>query len=1027
MLHAIYLHAYPNAFRDHRTIFAQEGEREGEDYAIRLASPRDRGWMTIDSVTAGGAPAGFVLDETVARVDLPRPLAPRDSVTIQLRFDVQVPKPFARFGHEGDAYSIAQWYPKLVVYDDLGWHPDPYHYLSEFYGDYGTFDVAITLPDRFWVGATGVLKGAVGGDNEIPLADREIAGDSVTVRLRVVLADSLRARWPRTMLEVETDMERSDGRGRGPLEVKREKGVRLRVPRSAPVHYSYSWVDSEEESRKEADAAGMPGPLHLIRASHDTTLVDTLRALASKTAPRDSLLPSLKTLRFHADRVHDFAWVASPEYVRGDTTWNGIAIRALAYREDQDRWRDQKSFVSSAMEFMNREVGPYVWPSFTSAESYVGGGAMEYPMLIMNEPDLPSAWYEWFDATIGHELAHNWFYGMLGSDERAHPWLDEGFTQYMEDRYGDWKYPHGLFKRRKLLPWAGPVRDFFSDENRYLARVYARDEQPIATPSEAYHGWTCYGVGAYSKPAMMLHTLRAYLGDSTFSAFLHEYYRSNLLRHPRPADVVKAAERVSGLDLDGWFRRWIEGTGIPSYSIHRVHHQRIEGERIATVTVRRKGERVDPVTVEARFADGTRGRLLVPKGRGDASVVFRGASRVRKVILDPDHDEIELNRLDNQSGIPPLRLEPLYDFRSSEAMTFLYGPVVWHGRAEGARLGLWTAGRYLASSEFPEGVVSVGGSLIVGTRRGDLSWSAWMGRRVGALGARGRLALETARDEGLFRAGVRAGNLATEPGRRHPYRAWQLAFDYRERYDLEPVDPRYGSPGKGLHGKAALALDTQGPRRAEHVEIDARAGSTAFRSDGDPDPAFHYERVSLEARQRLDLLPRGNVELSWRIFAGSAFDRPQRDLLFDAAEGNRIDSLGRFYLNDRGPLLASGHYWLVGGGGLRGYRGRAALGKRVWGLNADLELPVPRVSVSVFGDLGRIEATGLGESADKSAAPSSAEARDFVGRVLADAGVSWSLGPIRFTAPLWVGRPESGKRPWRFRWLVSIESFPISF
>ncbi|HEY2923827.1 MAG TPA: M1 family metallopeptidase [Candidatus Eisenbacteria bacterium] len=983
--------------------------------------------MTIDSVTAGGVPAAIVVDETVARVDLPRALAPRDSVTLRLRFEVQIPKVFARFGHDGDAYSIAQWYPKVALYDDLGWHPDPYHYLAEFYGDYGTFDVAITLPDRFWVGATGVLKGAGGGDNEIPLADRETARDSVTVHLNVVPADSLRGRWPRTMLAVESDLARSDGGKGGPLEMKRGKGVRLRVPRGAPVHYSYSWVESERETRQEADAAGRPGPLRLIRASRDTTLVDTLRSLAAMSVPEDSVLPSLKTLRFHADRVHDFAWVASPEYVRGDTTWHGIAIRALSYREDQERWRDQKAYAVSAMEFLTREVGPYIWPSFTSAESNSGGGAMEYPMLIMNDPDIPSAWYEWLDMTIVHEVAHNWFYGMLGSDERAHPWLDEGFTQYMENRYADWKYPRGLFKRRKLLPWMSPVRDFLIDENRYLARINARDEQPIATPSEAYHGWVTYGVGAYSKPAMMLCAFRAYLGDSTFSAFLREYYRSNLLRHPRPADVVRAAEKVSRRDLDDWFRSWLEGTGTMGVSIKSVHHERTEGERVTTVTVRREGARVDPVTVEARFADGTHERQLVPEGSGDARVFFGGQSPVKKVILDPDHEVIERNRLDNRSGGPPLRLKPLYDFRSSEAMTFLYGPVIWHGRAEGVRLGLWTAGRYLPSADFPEGVLAAGGNLAVGTRRGDFSWSAWMARRAGALGARGRLALESARDAGLFRAGVGAGNLATAPGRLHPFRAWQLSLDFRDRYDLAPVDPRYWSPGKGLHGQAFLSLDTQGPRRAEHVAIDLRAGSSAFRSSGDPDPEFHYERVSLEARQKLDLLPRGNAHLSWRVFAGTAFDRPPRELNFDAAEGNRVDSLGRFYLNDRGPLLASGYYWIAGGGGLRGYRGRAALGKRVWGLSADLELPVPRVPVSLFGDLGRVEATGLGESGAKSTPRSSPDARDLVGRPLADAGLSSVFGPVRITVPLWVGRPDPGENPWRVRWLLSIESFPISF
>jgi hypothetical protein len=519
-------------------------------------------------------------------------------------------------------------------------------------------------------------------------------------------------------------------------------------------------------------------------------------------------------------------------------------------------------------------------------------------------------------------VAHNWFYGMLGSDERAYPWVDEGFAQCMESRYGDRKYPLGLFKRRHLIPWAAPARSFLDDENRYLARVLARDEMPITTPAEGFRSYAQYGVGAYSKPAIMLHTLAESLGEQTFQRFLHEYYRRNLLRHPRPADVVRAAGKARGSDLDPWFRPWLEETGVSEVPIAGV-----------------------------------------------------------------------------RSGLPPIRFRPLFDFASPEAMTFLYGPMIWHGRAEGARLGLWTGGRYLASSDFPDGVLAAGGSLVLGTRRGDLSTGAWMARRVGALGARGRLALEGKRDAGLFRAGVRAGNLATAPGRLHPFREWRLSLDYRDRYDMAPVDPRYWSPGRGLHGKAFFALDTQGPRRAEHAAVDLRAGS----------PELHYERVSVEARQRLDLLPRGNAHLSWRLFLGSAFDRPPREQLFDAAEGNRVDSLDRFYLNDRGPLLASGHYLLAGGGGLRGYRGRAALGKRVWGMNADLEIPL--LPVSLFGDVGRVEA--------------SAEARDLLGRTLGDAGLAYVIGPIRVTAPLWVGRPDPGETPWRFRWLVSIASgFP---
>ncbi|HZI89398.1 MAG TPA: hypothetical protein VFD83_02990, partial [Candidatus Polarisedimenticolia bacterium] len=261
----------------------------------------------------------------------------------------------------------------------------------------------------------------------------------------------------------------------------------------------------------------------------------------------------------------------------------------------------------------------------------------------------------------------------------------------------------------------------------------------------------------------------------------------------------------------------------------------------------------------------------------------------------------------------------------------------------------------------------------------------------------------------LYRVGLDARNFIVAPGRRHPFREWDLSLQYRDRYDVAPVDPRYWSPGRGLHGKARLALETKGPRRQENVELDLRAGRSTS------DDEFHYERVSLEARQRLDLLERADAHLRWRVYAGSAFDRPPRELLFDVAAGARVDSLSRFYLNDRGPLLRSGHYWVPGGGGLRGYHDRAALGKRVWALNLDLDLPM--LPVLLFADVGRFE---------RDATPAES-ARDLIGHTLADAGIGYGVGPIRITAPVWVGRPEAGESPWHVRWMVSIQSLPISF
>ena len=89
---------------------------------------------------------------------LPQPLAPGASITITTPFRVKIPDSFSRFGHVGQSYQITQWYPKPAVYDQKGWHPMPYLDQGEFYSEFGSFDVRLTLPANYVVGATGVLQ-----------------------------------------------------------------------------------------------------------------------------------------------------------------------------------------------------------------------------------------------------------------------------------------------------------------------------------------------------------------------------------------------------------------------------------------------------------------------------------------------------------------------------------------------------------------------------------------------------------------------------------------------------------------------------------------------------------------------------------------------------------------------------------------------------------------------------------------------------------------------------------------------------
>jgi len=149
------------------------------------------------------------------------------------------------------------------------------------------------------------------------------------------------------------------------------------------------------------------------------------------------------------------------------------------------------------MQFLSREVGPYEWPAFTSAETYMGGGAMEYPMLIMNEPDLPSTWFE----TLTHQSRTSWgTTGSTGCSERRArvSWLTRGFTQYMETGTGT-GIPEGILEKRHLFPWASPVRSSVRT-NRDIPQIFTRDEMRIATPARDTRA-TPVREGAYMKPA----------------------------------------------------------------------------------------------------------------------------------------------------------------------------------------------------------------------------------------------------------------------------------------------------------------------------------------------------------------------------------------------------------------------------------------------------------------------------------------------------------------------------------------------
>jgi len=164
-LHTVYYHLYFNAFHPesmfagrHRHLPDPDGRTVPRIFNL---GPDEQGWHDIESLTQDGESVSYEVDETILRVDLAEPILPGESTTFVMNYRSQVPLQTRRSGRDsrGDSidYTMTQWYPKMAEYDERGWHAN-FYVNREYYAPYGDFDVEITLPAEYTIGATGVLQ-----------------------------------------------------------------------------------------------------------------------------------------------------------------------------------------------------------------------------------------------------------------------------------------------------------------------------------------------------------------------------------------------------------------------------------------------------------------------------------------------------------------------------------------------------------------------------------------------------------------------------------------------------------------------------------------------------------------------------------------------------------------------------------------------------------------------------------------------------------------------------------------------------
>ena len=537
-------HLYLNAFQPSST-WVREGKREGtRGQDFERWDSKSNGASEIESFEVSGqgdltSQLQFIHpdddnqnDRTVVQVHLPKPVPADGYVQFKIKFHDQFPETLERTGWDRDSILGGQWFPKVGVWWHGAWNCHQFHAYTEFFADFGVYDVKLTVPQNEIVGASGI----------------------------------------------------------------------------------------EVSSVNNADGT--------------------------------------KTVAYHGDDIHDFAWTASPHYKILEDTFPGsmgpVKIRIMLQPGHWSQAERHNRIVHQVMDTFERWYGPYPYKTVTVVDTEPGSPAygMEYPTFFTAGTSwfAPEASVDEPEGVIEHEYGHQYWYGMVATNEFEDAWMDEGINQYTELKVMDSIFGPSTSVYNNL--WGITMSERGTDRAFVLN---SGELDPMTRKGWQFANSGSYADITYGKTALVLLTLEGVIGEDTMRQAMHTYFMRYRFTHPSREEFLKTIEEVSGKDLRWYFNQAVYGTQVLDFEVYKVNsvpaewykddlkEKKGETQYVNNVWIHRKGEFVIPVDVEIKFENGERVRERWDAQDRWVRYEYQKKAKIVSVEIDPDH-KLQFNR-----------------------------------------------------------------------------------------------------------------------------------------------------------------------------------------------------------------------------------------------------------------------------------------------------------------------------------------------------------------------------------------------